>query len=161
MAYYAPYTGYEPGYYAPSAPMPDYLAQLRASQQMGPGMQQGGQIPPQQMPAQQQAGNGVIWVSGKEEADRYFIVPGSAVALWDINGPYLYLRKAEDSTGKPVTIVYKLVEQKTGSEQMTMQNADYVTREEFNALAARLEAMTAPSRRRGAKEETDNAEPAV
>lgn len=57
--------------------------------------------------------------------------------------------------------IFDYTERVAAPAQAQAPAADYVTREEFNALAARLEAMTAPSRRRGAKEETENAEPTV
>ncbi len=161
MAYYAqPYTGYAPGYYAPGAPMPDQLAQLRASQQMGPGMQQGGQIPPQQMPAQQQAGNGIIWVQGEAGAKSYMVAPGNSVLLMDSETSTFYLKSA-DANGMPAMRTFDYTERTAAPAQPQAPAPDYVTREEFNALAARLEAMTAPTRRRGAKEETDNGEPTV
>lgn len=117
MAYQPyPYGGYQPAPYYPQ-PVPDQLAQLRQNQ-MQTQMMQGPQMPQQPQPMQQvppanpmagSAQNGMIWVSGRQEADGYLIAPNSAVALWDANNPVVYLRKA-DSTGKPSTVVYDLVE---------------------------------------------------
>ena len=118
MAYQPyPYMGYQPAPYYPQ-PVPDQLAQLRQNQVQQPVMQgpqmgqQGQPMQPQAMTANPMAGsvqNGMIWVSGRQEADGYLIAPNSAVALWDANNPVVYLRKA-DSTGKPSTVVYDLVE---------------------------------------------------
>lgn len=112
------YPGYQPTPYYPQ-PVPDQLAQLRMQQQnqqlmQGPQMQQAVQTQPVQtnlgpaVPGGPQS-NGMIWVSGRQEADGYLVAPNSAVALWDSNNPVIYLRKA-DSTGKPSTVVYDLVE---------------------------------------------------
>lgn len=165
MPYYAPpYTTYAPGYYAPGAPVPDQLSQLRAAQQMGPGMQQGGQIPPQQMPAQQQAGNGIIWVQGEAGAKSYMVAPGNSVLLMDSESFTFYL-KSVDASGMPSMRMFDYTERVAAPAQPQAPAPDYVTHAELEALTARmeakLEAMTAPNRRRGAKEETDNAEPAV
>lgn len=111
------YPAYQPAPYY-QQPVPDQLAQLRQNQMQPPMMQgqqigqQGQPMQPQQLPANPMAGsaqNGMIWVSGRQEADGYLIAPNSAVALWDANNPVVYLRKA-DSTGKPSTVVYDLVE---------------------------------------------------
>lgn len=162
MAYYGPYNpGYMPGYYAQGAAMPDQLAQLRAAQQMGPTMQQGGQMPPQPMPAQQQAGSGIIWVQGEAGAKSYMVAPGNSVLLMDSEGSTFYLKSA-DANGMPGMRTFDYAERTAAPvQQAQAPAADYVTREEFNALAAKLEAMTAPSRRRGAKEDAENAEPTV
>lgn len=130
MAYYPPYQGYPPYY---GQPVPDQLAQLRQNQ----FQQQPVQTIPQQMQVQPQPmqasmgtvspmsapQNNVIWVKSKSEADNWAIVPGSAVALWDENNPVVYLRKA-DSTGKPSTKVYDLVERSDGQAAQAVQNLD-------------------------------------
>ena len=113
-----PYPGYQPAPYY-TQPVPDQLTQLRMQQQnqqlmQGPQMPQAVQAQPMQSSIGQVTpggpqSNGMIWVSGRQEADGYLIAPNSAVALWDQNNPVVYLRKA-DSTGKPSTVVYDLVE---------------------------------------------------
>lgn len=113
MAYQPYYPGYPPYY---GQPVPDQLAQLRQNQFQQQPVQpiqqqmqgQSPQIAPVN-PMGQTNSNGMIWVSGRQEADGYLIAPNSAVALWDANNPVVYLRKA-DSTGKPSTVVYDLVE---------------------------------------------------
>ena len=108
---YQPYPcgGYQPAPYYPG-PVPDQLAQLR-QQQIQP-MMQGAQ------------NGGIIWVSGKGEADGYLVAPNSAVALWDANNPVIYLRKA-DSTGKPSTVVYDLVERTDGPPAQPVPQIDW------------------------------------
>lgn len=163
---YQPYMfgGYQPAPYYPG-PVPDQLAQLRQNQ-MQPLMQ-GGQIPQQmQQPIQPQASagepvtggsqNGIVWVSGKQEADNYFVVANSAVALWDANNPVIYLRKA-DSTGKPSTVVYDLVERTDNQAQQTAPQIDlsgYVTWEKLDEYIT--ERLKRPSKAAKAKEDTDN-----
>lgn len=131
------YPGYQPAPYYPG-PVPDQLAQLRQNQvqpmMQGPQMPQQGQQMPPANPMMGSAGNSMIWVSGRHEADGYLIAPNSAVALWDANSPVVYLRKA-DSTGKPSTVVYDLVE-RTDTPREKQEPIDlsaYMTRDEFSS----------------------------
>lgn len=165
MAYQPyPYGGYQPAPYYPQ-PMPDQLAQLRQNQMQQP-MMQGPQIGQQGQPMQSQAmtanpmagsvQNGMIWVSGRQEADGYLIAPNSAVALWDANNPVVYLRKA-DSTGKPSTVVYDLVERTDNSSVQTVPPVDlsrYVTIDQLEDILA--ERFKRPSKPVKTKEDTDN-----
>lgn len=157
MPYY-PYQTYQP-------PMPDQLAQYRQQQyQPQPMFQQPAQqIVPQMQPQQQQqmAGQSIIWVQNEQEAYNYLVAPNSAVALWDSNSPVIYLKQA-DASGKPTMKVYDLVERTMQRAQAAQQPAqDYVTRQEFEALQARIDALTQPkpSARKTAseKEEEPNA----
>lgn len=135
--FYQPYPGYQqPGYYA--QPVPDQLAQLRQNQyqQFQQPMQTAVQ-PPNPVPSQQ---NGIIWVGSKVEADNYLVAPNSAVALWDMNNPVVYLRQA-DSTGKPATKVYDLVERTSPSASPRAPQAEYVTIDKFQELEDRLTAL--------------------
>lgn len=145
---YYPAQNYQNAYYP--QPVPDQLAQLRQNQLQQPIMQgpqigqQGQPMQPQQLPANPMAGsaqNGMIWVSGRQEADGYLIAPNSAVALWDANNPVVYLRKA-DSTGKPSTVVYDLVERTDNPPAQTAAQIDlsrYVTIDQLeDILAERL-----------------------
>lgn len=146
MAY--PYTPYPTSYYQPyQPPMPDQLAQLRQNQMQQPMTQPMMQTPAQPM---QQVGqppnpvlnqqNGIIWVGSKIEADNYLVAPNSAVALWDMNNPVVYLRQA-DSTGKPTTKVYDLVERTTASASPCTPQVKYVTLDKFQELEDRLAAL--------------------
>ena len=116
-------------------PMPDNLMQMRQMQQ--PQMQ------PMQQPVQQNpiAQGGVQWVSGEQEARGYLIAPNSAVALWDSSAPTVYLKQA-DASGKPTLKIYDLVERaETPRTAPTADPVKFVTREEFDALAAVVDGM--------------------
>lgn len=122
---YTPY-GWQNPYYA--QPMPDNLAQLR-QQQMPPMM---APQPPQNPMAQ----SGVQWVSGEQEARNWMIAPNAAVALWDSTAPTVYLKQA-DASGKPSLKIYDLVERsQTPPASLQAKAVDFVTREEFDRLAA-------------------------
>ena len=111
-------------------PMPDNLMQMRQMQQ--PQMQ------PQMQPQIQNpiAQGGVQWVSGEQEARGYLIAPNSAVALWDSTAPTVYLKQA-DASGKPTLKIYDLVERaETPRTAPQGKGAEFVTRKEFDALAA-------------------------
>lgn len=127
---YTPY-GWQNPYYA--QPMPDNLAQLR-QQQMPPMM---APQPPQNPVAQ----SGVQWVAGEQEARNWMIAPNAAVALWDSTAPTVYLKKA-DASGKPSLTIYDLVERaETPRTAPTADPVKFVTREEFDALAAVVDGM--------------------
>lgn len=154
MAYpYGAYPGYMPGYYAPNAAMPDQLAQLRAAQQL-PQMQP--QIPAQTPSGGQ--GNGVIWVQGEAGAKSYMVAPGNAVMLLDSESSTFYL-KTVDASGMPSMRIFDYTERSAQPVQ-AQTKMEYVTRSEFEALAARLDAMAAPSPKK-AKEDQSNAESTV
>lgn len=119
--------GYQNPYYPP--PMPDNLAQFRQNQ-MIPQM---GQPQQTQNPVAQ---SGVQWVNGEMEARNWMIAPNSAVALWDSGAPTVYLKQA-DASGKPSLKIYDLVERiETPPAAPKNREGDYVTRKEFNDLAA-------------------------
>lgn len=123
---FTPY-GYQNPYYPP--PMQDNLMQMR-QQQMMPQMSQ--QMPPQNPIAQ----GGVQWVSGEQEARNWMIAPNAAVALWDSTAPTVYLKQA-DASGKPSLKIYDLVERaETPRAPAQNASAEFVTRKEFDALAA-------------------------
>lgn len=95
---------------------------------------------PQEMPAQMRQQptpvapqNGVQWVSGEQEARNWMIAPNSAVTLWDSNSPSVYLKQT-DASGRPTFKIYDLVERAPAPPQN--QTADFVTRKEFEELAA-------------------------
>lgn len=157
MAYYQPYQGYPPYY---GQPVPDQLAQLRQNQFQQQPVQpiqqqmqgQSPQIAPVN-PMGQTNSNGMIWVSGRQEADGYLIAPNSAVALWDANNPVVYLRKA-DSTGKPSTVVYDLVERTDNPPTQAAPQIDlsgYVTWDKLDEYLS--ERLKRPSKATQKKEE--------
>lgn len=159
MAYQPyPYGGYQPAPYYPG-PVSDQLAQLRQSQMQQP-MAQTQTVQTNMGPLSPAGGpqnNGIIWVSGKAEADSYLVAPNSAVALWDANSPVIYLRKA-DSTGKPSTVVYDMVERmenpapQQATPQFDLNNV--VTWDKLDEYLS--ERLKKPVRQTKPKEDTEN-----
>lgn len=148
---YPYYSGYQqPQFYQP--PMPDQLAQLRGAQYQP---RQFAQQPPQQA-----SGQSMVWVSGEQEAMGYLVAPNSAVALWDSNAPTIYLKQA-DASGKPSIKVYDLVERNAPTTAPAAPQAapvEYATKQDLEALAARVEALSAkekPARKAAAKEDAE------
>ena len=130
-------------------PMPDNLMQMRQMQQMQP-MQQPMSQPVQQNPIAQ---GGVQWVNGEQEARGYLIAPNSAVALWDSSAPTVYLKQS-DASGKPTLKIYDLVERaETPRTAPQEKGAEFVTRKEFDALAALVGELKGKKKR---KEDEDD-----
>lgn len=134
-------------------PMPDNLMQMRQMQQpQMPPMQQPMAQPVQQNPIAQ---GGVQWVSGEQEARGYLIAPNSAVALWDSTAPTVYLKQA-DASGKPTLKIYDLVERaETVSAAPQTKAPDYVTRDEFDRLAALVGELKGKKKRKAEEDEGD------
>ena len=164
-----PYGGYQPAPNYYPGPVPDQLAQLRQNQmqQIPPNMIQPApnlaQQPQAIVSGQQTApaggpqNSGIIWVSDKAEADSYLVAPNSAVPLWDANNPVIYLRKA-DSTGKPSTVVYDLVERTDApaSQQAAPQVdwSQFITRDQLEDILE--ERFKRPAKAAKVKEDTEN-----
>ena len=135
-----------PYYYQPyQPPMADQLTQLRQAQYQ-----------PVQSPQQHQSP--IIWVQGEEAAKAYMVAPGNSVLLMDSEGSTFYL-KSSDAQGMPMPLrIFDYTEreaQRPAQAQMP-QTEEFVTRAEFEALEARLEAMAAP--RQPAKKVTQKEE---
>ena len=125
-------------------PMQDNLAQLRQQQMQA--------IPP--MPQNPLPQSGVQWVSGEQEARSWMVAPNAAVALWDSTAPTVYLKQA-DASGKPTLKVYDLVERLASApDAQKAPAAEYVTRKEFDALAALVSEMK--GKKRKVEEEEDD-----
>ena len=122
---FTPY-GFQNPYYPP--PMQDNLMQMRQQQMMQPA--------PPSVPQNPVATGGVQWVSSEQEARGYLIAPNSAVALWDSTAPTVYLKQS-DASGKPTLKIYDLVERaETPRTAPQEKGVEFVTRKEFDALAA-------------------------
>ena len=118
-------------------PMQDNLAQLRQQQMQA--------VPP--MPQNPLPQSGVQWVSGEQEARSWMVAPNAAVALWDSTAPTVYLKQA-DASGKPTLKVYDLVERLASApDTQKAPAAEYVTRKEFDALAALVSEMKGKKRK--------------
>ena len=127
-----PYPYYGNPYYP--APMQDNLMQMRQQQQQ----QQ------QQQPTAQNGG--VIWVQGEEGAKAYWVAAGNAVLLMDSEKHSFYI-KSTDQSGMPQPLrIFDYTERtqavKAPQTAAAPQAADYVTRDEFDRLAARIDALT-------------------
>lgn len=133
-------------------PMPDNLMQMRQQQMMQP-IQQPMSQPVQQNPIAQ---GGVQWVSGEQEARGYLIAPNSAVALWDSTAPTVYLKQA-DASGKPTLKIYDLVERSETPRTASQENGvEFVTRKEFDALAALVGELKDKKKRKVEEDEDDD-----
>lgn len=149
MAFY----GYQNLYYP--QPMPDNLAQYRQNQMIPPPMQV-------QTPAQSQtSGSGVLWVQGEEGAKAYMVAPGNSVLLMDSEGSRFYI-KSTDQSGMPHPLrIYDYTERTAVPQSVpaAQQGAagEYVTRKEFDALAALVGEMKGKNKK-AVKEETKDGE---
>lgn len=137
---YQPYQPmYGQGY---GQPMQDQLAQLRQPyqpMQMQP-MPQGQPM----MQATQPPDNGMIWVQGEAGAKAYMVAPGNSVVLWDSEDHVIYIKSA-DAAGMPGMRVFEYVERSPAGRPAPMSVNQYVTRAEFDALAARINQMIQPA----------------
>ena len=128
-------------------PMPDNLMQMRQQQMMQPA--------PPPVPQNPVATGGVQWVSSEQEARGYLIAPNSAVALWDSTAPTVYLKQA-DASGKPTLKIYDLVERTETPRTATQEKGvEFVTRKEFDALAALVGELKGKKKRKVEEEEDD------
>ena len=126
-------------------PMPDNLMQMRQQQMMQPA--------PPPVPQNPVATGGVQWVSSEQEARCYLIAPNSAVALWDSTAPTVYLKQS-DASGKPTLKIYDLVERvETAPNAPQKPGVEFVTREEFDRLAALVGELKGKKKR---KEDDDD-----
>nr|DAH19595.1 MAG TPA: hypothetical protein [Caudoviricetes sp.] len=147
MAFGNPYSpGYMPGYYQMGQqmppPMPDQLAQLR----------QGYQQPAQQQPTP------IIWVQGEEGAKAYMVAAGNSVLLMDSENSVFYI-KSTDASGMPQPLrIFDYTERgKMAPQKAETADGRFVTREEFDALRARFDALTAEKPGKGG----DDGKPSV
>jgi len=128
-------------------PMPDNLMQMRQQQMMQPA--------PPPVPQNPVATGGVQWVSSEQEARGYLIAPNSAVALWDSTAPTVYLKQS-DASGKPTLKIYDLVERaETPRTAPQEKSVEFVTRKEFDALAALVGELKGKKKRKVEEDEDD------
>ena len=128
-------------------PIPDNLMQMRQQQMMQPA--------PPPVPQNPVATGGVQWVSSEQEARGYLIAPNSAVALWDSTAPTVYLKQA-DASGKPTLKIYDLVERaETPRTAPQEKGVEFVTREEFDRLAALVGELKGKKKRKVEEDEDD------
>lgn len=153
MAFGVPYQpGFAPGYYPMSnGAMPDQLSQLRQASY------------PQQMQQPPQQAAPIIWVQGEEAAKSYLCAPGNSVLLMDSEKSSFYI-KTVDASGMPQPLrIFDYTErtaQKQPEKEPEQQSNNYVTRAEFDALAARFDALAA-DKPLTKKKESENAKSTV
>lgn len=129
-------------------PMPDNLMQMRQQQMLQPA--------PPPVPQNPVATGGVQWVSSEQEARGYLIAPNSAVALWDSTAPTVYLKQS-DASGKPTLKIYDLVERaETPRTAPQEKGVEFVTREEFDRLAALVGEIKGKKKRKVEEDEGDD-----
>ena len=119
------------------------------------------QYPAPQPQPQQSGGQAIIWVPNEKAANEFIVAPNNAVTLWDMNAPVVYVKKA-DASGKPAMTTYDLVERSTApvipTAPQTVPTVEYVTRKDFDELAAKVAALSVKPVRK--VKEADN-EPTV
>lgn len=129
-----PYYGYQSMYQPYQPPMADQLAQLRNSYQPQAQVPQASQQSP------------ILWVQGEEAAKAYMVAPGATVLLMDSEGQSFYL-KSTDPQGMPLPLrIFDYVERTAQKplEQPQISTGEFVTRREFEALAARVGELLTP-----------------
>ena len=129
-----PYYGYQSMYQPYQPPMADQLAQLPNSYQPQAQVPQASQQSP------------ILWVQGEEAAKAYMVAPGATVLLMDSEGQSFYL-KSTDPQGMPLPLrIFDYVERTAQKplEQPQISTGEFVTRREFEALAARVGELLAP-----------------
>lgn len=137
MANY-PYYGNYNQFYQP--PLQDNLAQMRNNQYMQmPQMPQMQPMQSMQQAQNQQSSNGIIWVQGEEGAKAYMVAPGNSVLLMDSENSAFYI-KSSDNSGMPMPLrIFDYVERNAKQQTQNIKpNVEYVTRQEFDALSARI-----------------------
>lgn len=115
---------------------------MRPQYQPAPSMQYPAPQPQQQQPS---GGQSIIWVPNEQAANDFIVAPNNAVTLWDMNAPVVYVKKA-DASGKPSMTAYDLVERVTApvrpTAPQTVPMPEYVTRKDFDELAAKVAALS-------------------
>lgn len=121
---YNPYQFYQPMYQGvPDMRQYQYMPQQQSSQ-------------PAQQPQNAQPGR--IWVPNEKAAMEYLVAPNSAVDLWDMNTPVVYLKQA-DASGKPTIRAFDLVERVEGAP--AVHEPKYVAKSELDAITARVKTL--------------------
>lgn len=124
------------------SPMQDNLAQLRQQQMMLPQM-------PAQTAQPQQMQTSVVWISGgKEEANGFMVAPNSRVIIFETNSMVFHI-KERDASGTPIPMrTFNYTEEAENKPHDTKKMDDkFVTRKEFDALAALVSEMKGKKRK--------------
>lgn len=96
-------------------------------------------------PTMTQPINGLVSVTGVEGAKAYQLPPNSSMPLFDKDDDIMYV-KTTDAAGYPTLKTFRF----EPVDQPTAPSADYVPRSEFDALAAKVDALQPKTRTRKA-----------
>ena len=93
------------------------------------------------------------------------VAAGNSVLLMDSENSTFYI-KSTDASGMPQPLRVFDYSERTASQKQPTHTAqkpkeEYVTRQEFNALTARFDALTADNPLTRKKKEADNEQPSV
>lgn len=141
---------YAGGYQQPIyTPQPEMMMR----QQYQP-MQAQPQYQPQRPPQ-----TGMVWVQGEAGAKSYLIAAGNTVPLWDSENQTIYV-KTVDASGVPSMRILDYKERaqaaSAGAQAFKNPGDEYVTRKEFEELAAKITALTVKPVRKTVKEGENN-----
>ena len=127
-------------------PLMDNLAQMRSQF-----------IPQPPVPQNvSQNNNGMIWVQGEAGAKSYLVAAGNTVPLWDSENPVVYI-KSVDASGMPSMRIIDYTERSQPQKAAVVSpTVDYVTRAEFDELAAQIQTLMTKRGRKAASEEASN-----
>lgn len=115
---------------------------------------------PQPVPTpapRQEQNSGLIWVQGEAGAKSYLVAPGQSVILMDSENSCFYIKSA-DSSGVPLPLrAFDYTERRSEPPVRPPESVspagNQITREEFDALKQRVEAML--SEKEGNHEQSD------
>lgn len=97
-----------------------------------------------QMMGQREQQSSMIWVQGETGAKSYLIAKGNTVPLWDSENQVIYI-KSVDVSGIPSMRILDYTERtapcKPPLQTAQQPDVEFVTRAEFDALAARCAAL--------------------
>lgn len=85
--------------------------------------------------------NGITWVQGIEGAKAYQLAPNSNTVMLDSDNEGIFYIKVCDSIGMCTLRTFQyteLTEIQTKPKQLDIDMSNYITRDEFNALIAKL-----------------------
>ena len=151
-----PYVYQQPIY---NQPIGQPISQPMQEPMMRPQYQPAPQMPAYQPQPQQPQNQSIIWIPNEQAANDFIVAPNNAVTLWDMNAPVVYVKKA-DASGKPTITTYDLVErmqaQPTPASAQPEPAIEYVTRKDFDELAAKVAALSVKPVRKAKEAENES-----
>jgi hypothetical protein len=84
----------------------------------------------------------MIWVQGEAGAKAYLVAPNSTVTLWDSENKTIYVKTA-DASGVPSMKIldFTVREENLSNKHTCTCSKDFVTKDEFGALEAKIEGI--------------------